>query len=76
MGEIAEMMLGGDMCERCGEFMDGGSGFARLCAGCRGGATSEAAHRKPHKCPHCPRRFRKAFAVKDHVRDKHAEGEG
>lgn len=33
MGEIAEMMLDGTLCECCGEFMDGPSeGFPRYCS--------------------------------------------
>ena len=34
MGEIAEMMLDGTLCEGCGVFMGDECGFARLCAGC------------------------------------------
>lgn len=36
MGEIAEMMLGGLMCEGCGEFMDDFEepGHPRRCLGC------------------------------------------
>lgn len=40
MGEIAEMMLDGLMCEQCGEFFDDvlqggdGPGHPRLCAAC------------------------------------------
>lgn len=40
MGEIAEMMLDGTLCEACGEFIWGGSGFpqycSRFCAASRG----------------------------------------
>lgn len=32
MGEIAEMILGGGLCEGCGEYMEGGSGFPRYCS--------------------------------------------
>lgn len=34
MGEIAEMMLDGTLCECCGSFIDfgGGSGFPRYCS--------------------------------------------
>lgn len=34
MGEIAEMMINGDLCENCGEFIDdeGGDGFPRYCS--------------------------------------------
>ena len=34
MGEIAEMMLDGTLCEGCGEYMGDEVGFPRLCAGC------------------------------------------
>lgn len=34
MGEISEMMLDGDLCQVCGEFMDDGGGFARTCSAC------------------------------------------
>lgn len=36
MGEIAEMILDGTLCERCGSFIDGDSpGFPRLCNDCK-----------------------------------------
>ena len=36
MGEIAEMMLDGTLCEVCGEFIDGDSpGYPRRCSSCR-----------------------------------------
>lgn len=34
MGEIAEMMLDGTLCEGCGEFIGDACDFPRLCAGC------------------------------------------
>ena len=34
MGEIAEMMLEGDMCQWCGEML-GGDGYPTVCAGCQ-----------------------------------------
>lgn len=34
MGEIAEMMLDGTLCEGCGEFIGEPCEFPRLCAGC------------------------------------------
>ena len=61
MGEIAEMMLDGTLCEGCGEFLDNGSpGFPQYCAGCRppqGYLSSrhlsnvEARARKKEACP-------------------------
>lgn len=35
MGEIADMMLDGDLCEGCGEYLGDGEGYARKCVGCR-----------------------------------------
>lgn len=32
MGEIAEMMLDGTLCEACGEFIGGGQGFPGYCS--------------------------------------------
>jgi len=36
MGDVADMMLDGTLCEGCGVFLDdlGGVGFPRLCGGC------------------------------------------
>lgn len=35
MGEIADAMLNGDMCECCGEYLGEGDGFPRLCGSCK-----------------------------------------
>lgn len=35
MGEIADMMLDGDLCEGCGEYLGDGGGYARKCSGCQ-----------------------------------------
>ncbi len=36
MGDIADAMLNGEMCEQCGEYIDDGNdgGYPRKCAGC------------------------------------------
>lgn len=34
MGEIADAMLNGELCEWCGSSLDGDSGYPRLCASC------------------------------------------
>lgn len=34
MGEIADMMLEGVLCERCGEYIGDGVGHPRLCNAC------------------------------------------
>ena len=35
MGEIADMMLEGILCQQCGVYMEGDAGFPRTCASCR-----------------------------------------
>ncbi len=35
MGEIADMMLEGAMCQWCGEFIDNETGFPTVCPGCQ-----------------------------------------
>lgn len=59
MGDIADMMIDGEMCEQCGEYLGGGSGFARLCRGCDTKAYGEGenARRKTTK-----KKRRKQFA--------------
>lgn len=34
MGEIAEMMIDGDMCQFCGEYLGDGDGYPRSCEYC------------------------------------------
>ena len=43
MGDIAEMMIDGTLCEGCGEYLGDGGGFSRICTGCepRGGSADE-----------------------------------
>lgn len=36
MGEIADLMLDGEMCQECGEFIEPALGYPGLCAGCSG----------------------------------------
>lgn len=80
MGEIAEMMIDGTLCQVCGEFMGGDCGFPRTCRDC---AVSEGiaaslprpqAQGKPRPhvtCPECGKRVKEA-GLADHQRDVHA----
>lgn len=35
MGEIADMILDGQMCQGCGEYLGEGCGFPEYCTGCQ-----------------------------------------
>lgn len=85
MGEIAEMMLDGTLCECCGVYMDDyESGHPRRCARCnrdegrsaRRELKTGTRHRskKPVcKCPICGK-WVKLAGINDHLRDKHEPG--
>src|ERR1700686_4601532 len=80
MGEIADMMLDGTLCQECGEYMDGDSGYPRTCGACSGrhrrsGGTSRPTvapegGRAKIECQTCGKRLVPA-GLKDHQRDKH-----
>lgn len=72
MGEIAEMMLDGTMCQGCGEFLcDGedGQGFPGYCESCQRQADEESGQipsgQKPFQCS-CSRRFKDQAAMAQH----------
>lgn len=69
MGEIAELMLDGTLCEGCGVDMGDEYGYPRTCAGCR---RENATLVRPPKvsCPKCLRRV-KVLGLADHMRDVH-----
>jgi hypothetical protein len=79
MGEIAEMMLDGDLCEGCGVYMGfPGEGFPRRCASCAKEQRAEnhqatlAHHQQIKKvpCPTCGKKV-KAVGLSNHQRDAH-----
>ena len=76
MGEIADMMLDGTMCQWCGEFLHGGEdgpGYPGLCSAC---AREEHATRQLEKvkCPTCGKRV-KSVGLRDHQRDAHGSAQ-
>lgn len=82
MGEIAEMMLDGTLCEGCGVYMPGEShGVPRRCSSCRPSKAerktaniarheAEQARQKKEPCPACGKRVR-LVGMADHLRDVH-----
>jgi len=71
MGEIAEMMLDGTLCEGCGEFLGAGTGYPVRCGSCQneGQPQRKAAVRKA-VCPTCGRKV-KEIGLAQHIRDAH-----
>jgi hypothetical protein len=74
MGEIADMMLDGTMCQGCGVWLhDGadGPGYPGWCSSCKpSGAAKGSAPAEKTNCPTCGKRV-KAVGLKDHQRDAH-----
>ena len=82
MGEIADMMLDGTMCQMCGVFIeDGPLGYPGYCSeACKrdhlGDDVPDAPvqtldERKPAQCPDCDRRFKNGNALGQHWDAKH-----
>lgn len=72
MGEIADLMINGDICATCGEELGGqGNGFPRYCSrACRPSNSPEPLRGVPAtkvSCPQCGRRVKHA-GLKDHQR--------
>ena len=77
MGDIADAMLDGDLCQCCGVYMEGGNGYPQTCRACqradkREGIPVAAAK---VKCPTCGKKV-KATGLKDHQRDAHTSDRG
>ena len=74
MGEIAEMMLDGTLCEQCGEYMGNSCGHTQVCAGCRSTEKSEPTKPKQHfskiTCQICNKRV-SIVGIGNHLKDSH-----
>ena len=70
MGEIADLMLDGSICEGCGVTLPGDApGHTRLCRTCQHDRAQPAPDAKV-ACKTCGRRV-KAIGLKDHMRAAH-----
>lgn len=72
MGDVADMMLDGTLCEGCGVVLDGdGDGVPRYCRDC---STQHGPSIAPGKvkCEQCGKHV-KAAGLKDHQRDRHGQ---
>lgn len=73
MGEIADMMLDGTMCQGCGVWLHGGKdgpGYPGFCRDCEPANTKVTPSQPKVSCPTCGKRV-KAVGLKDHQRDAH-----
>lgn len=85
MGEVAEMMLDGTLCEGCGVYLGGGDGHPAYCSACakdRGHVVMSVSSADPPRCvskPDVPKvacptcgKFVKVTGIGDHWRQLHA----
>ena len=78
MGDIADMMLEGQMCQWCGEILDDGDGYPVVCAGCQsqhkvdqyGDSLSKPKPTKKIACYVCGKKVH-PIGMKQHCDDKH-----
>jgi predicted RNA-binding Zn-ribbon protein involved in translation (DUF1610 family) len=73
MGEIADSILEGELCQECGVYMGEGDGYPRSCSACSRPAP-KAAPVGHARCPECGKRV-KAVGLADHRRDAHTSKE-
>jgi len=73
MGEVADMMLDGTLCEGCGVFMGDEVGYPRKCKACRYDERKLAEiPANPHAtCPTCGKRV-KSVGLAQHIAAKHS----
>lgn len=86
MGEIADLMLEGAMCQWCGEFLDGEGGYPTVCAGCqrkhgvnefgedRNKVEPDVKLTRKFPCPieGCKRKLKTKYGVRQHLRMAHS----
>lgn len=75
MGEIADMMLDGTLCQGCGVYIGECGGYPVSCDGCADENDSEQQQRKRgvrDKCQHCERWIAPS-GMQQHMEAKHSE---
>jgi len=77
MGEIADMMINGELCEWCGDYLGDDAGYPRLCPACQAESRKDGPlhaslenEKEKVKCPTCGKRV-KFIGLDQHIHDKH-----
>ena len=78
MGDVADMMLDGMLCEGCGVYLGEAVNYPRRCKSCQKGRRIDALRTATHthhreqktQCPTCGKRV-KIAGLTDHMRDAH-----
>ncbi len=72
MGDYADMILEGETCQECGEYLGDACGYPRSCKACNKasgtGNKSVAAKAVKQECHICKKHFK---GIEDHIRDAH-----
>lgn len=73
MGDIADMMLDGTLCEGCGVYLEGEArGYPRYCSSCKRERLATAYGAGfPKKCKHCGKKLVSSQSEHDHMKAKH-----
>jgi len=75
MGDIADMVLEGQMCQTCGEILGNGNGFPTFCSSCKAEQNrSKQTQVKKVACPICNKKVKPA-GLEMHKRDVHGESQ-
>ena len=72
MGEIADLMINGDICTQCGVPLSG-DGYAVLCRSCRRAEKAAAKRSLAFQCMTCGKRLATQAALEQHTAAVHAK---
>jgi hypothetical protein len=83
MGDVADMMLDGTLCQTCGEYLGNPTGYPRSCRSCGGDKGAGPFDFRPTKklkpapkgkkvqCQYCNRKAKEGRGMADHMRVMH-----
>ena len=76
MGEIADMMLDGTLCQQCGCFLGDDQGYPQTCSDCakpgRSYKRPSAAKQEQSQCHHC-KKWVTSIGLPQHIAAKHPD---